>query len=156
MYTSTSTSAFPKRTPNAINQSVSTSHLATTTCTTTSSTSSSRTSTLSPPGQLEAIDGAAPPVAVSPDTTERVKQFIGKWAFGFGAELLPYLGRREAPAVRLVSQLLHAAVDRRAWPVRPSLRVSVVVVRCTYLWDDMREKECTRACGRVYEFFWRR
>jgi hypothetical protein len=66
----------------------------------------------------QAIDRAVPPVAESPDIAERVEQFIGKWAFGFGADLLPYLGRREVQATRLVSRLLHAAVDRRTWPVR--------------------------------------
>ncbi len=69
------------------------------------------------------IDGVAPlaPVAVSPDTTERVERFAGSRAFGFGAFLFPLLGRREAQVVRLVSKLLHVAVDRRPWLVRLSV-----------------------------------
>ena len=77
------------------------------------------------PLPAQAIDGTAPSVAVSPDTTERVEQFVGRRAFGFGADLLPYLGRREAQATRLVSRLLHDAVDRRAWPVRVCVCVCV-------------------------------
>jgi hypothetical protein len=82
-----------------------------------------------PISPAKAIYGAAPPVAVC-DTTERVERFVGKRAFGFGADLLAYLGRREAKAMRLVSRLLHDAVDRRAWPVRSSVCVCVCVCEC--------------------------
>lgn len=66
--------------------------------------------------------------AVAPDTPERTLKFIGKRWFGFGAELLPFLNRREAKAVRLVCTDFEVAVDRRAWPVRATHTSSISLV----------------------------
>ncbi len=57
----------------------------------------------------------AAPARVSPVTTERAEKYFGMRAFGCGTELFPFLGRREARALRLMNTRMNAAVDRRAW-----------------------------------------
>ena len=81
---------------------------------------------------------AAPVVyAVAPDTPERTLKFLGMKAFGSGADVLPFLSRHEARAVRLVCTYFREAVDRRAWPVHAGEVLAIgncVVVRvCVYV-----------------------
>jgi hypothetical protein len=69
--------------------------------------------------QEDCTSDASPKIAidVSSVTTERVEKYVGMRAFGFGADLFPFVGRHEARAMRLVCQLMNVAVDRRSWPV---------------------------------------
>ncbi len=54
---------------------------------------------------------------VAAHTPERMLKLTGMRLFGFGAELLPFLSRREAGALRLVCTHFHVAVDQRVWSV---------------------------------------
>ncbi len=55
------------------------------------------------------------PTEISSDMPQRAEKYFGMRAFGCGAELFPFLGRREARALRLLNELMHAVIDRRAW-----------------------------------------
>ncbi len=58
---------------------------------------------------------------------DRFLKLTGMSAFGYGADVFPFLQKHEAAAVRLTSKLLCAAVDRRPW--RAEVRLIILACR---------------------------